>query len=375
LGSGNGNPYGTQYQGVRLPNFPNYELSWERVRTTNIGFDASLLDNHVSLTAEYYNRYTEGIIQSVSLPPNSGIEVATDLNIGNVKNDGVEIQLGYNNVFGELTFNASANLTTVKNRVVNMYRGNPIGDEYGRIQEDYPIGYLWGYKVGGIFQSDDEIVNWKDTYSDGIGTNNQQPGDIYFQDVNGAPASGEFLNPVPDSLINNNDRTFLGKTIAGYYYGLNLAFGFKGFDLSIFFQGVGDIQKYNSARAGGEGMASTGNNQWTSTRDRWTIENPSTTMPRAVRNDPNSNNRFSDRFVEDASFLRLKNVQLGYSLPSSMLAKTGAIESVRVFISGTNLLTFTNWTGLDPETEFSDPDNDDVIPLLRQFTVGLSATF
>lgn len=367
LGSGNGNPYGTQLQGVRLPNFPNFELSWERVRTTNIGFDASLLNNHVSLTAEYYNRYTEGIIQSVSLPPNSGIEVPTDLNIGNVKNDGVELQLGYNNVFGELSFSASANLTTVKNRVVNMYRGNPIGDEYGRIQEGYPIGYLWMYKVGGIFQSDDEIASWKENYADAVGTNNQQPGDIYFQDVSGNPDPGEFFNPIADSLINNNDRTYVGKTIAGYYYGLNLAFGFKGFDLSIFFQGVGDLQKYNGSRAGGENMSSTGTNQWTTTRDRWTVENPSTTMPRAVFMDPNSNNRVSDRFVEDASFLRLKNVQLGYSLPTGMLAKTGVIENVRIFLSGTNLLTFTSWEGIDPE--------NDVVPPLTQVLLGLSATF
>lgn len=367
LGSGNGNPFGTQYQGVRLPNFPNFELSWERVRTTNIGFDATLVNSRVTLTAEYYNRYTEGIIQNVSLPPNSGIESPTDLNIGNVRNNGVEIQLGYNNVFGELRFNVSGNLTTVKNRVVTMYRGNPIGGEFGRIQEDYPIGYLWGYQVGGIFQNQSEIDEWKTNYEDRIGTNNQQPGDMYFVDINGSPAPGEFINPVPDGIVNNNDRTYLGKTIAGYYYGLNLGLGFKNFDLSIFFQGVGDIQKYNGARAGGEGMASTGANQWATTKERWTVEDPSTTMPRAVRSDPNSNNRFSSRFVEDADFLRLKNVQLGYSLPSNLLAKTNAIQQVRIFVSGTNLATFTNWKGIDPENDF--------VPPLRQILLGLNATF
>ncbi|HEX6227143.1 MAG TPA: TonB-dependent receptor [Chryseolinea sp.] len=369
LGSGNGNPFGTQYQGIRLPNYPNFALSWERVRTTNIGFDATLFRSHVTLTAEYYNRYTEGIIQNVSLPPNSGIEVPTDLNIGNVRNAGVEVQLGYTNTIGGLGFNVSGNITTVKNRVETMYRGSPISGEFDweRIQENYPIGYLWGYQVGGIFQSAQEITDWKTIYEDRVGTNNQQPGDMYFVDVNGAPAPGQFVNPVPDSIINNNDRTYLGKTIAGFYYGLNVGLTYKNFDLSIFLQGVGDVQKYNEARADGEAMSSTGANQWSTTNGRWTVENPSTLMPRAVRSDPNSNNRFSSRFIEDGDFLRLKNVQLGYSIPSSLLAKTNTIQQLRLFVSGTNLATFTNWKGIDPENDF--------VPPLRQVLFGINATF
>lgn len=367
LGSGNGNPFGTQLGGVRLPNFPNFELSWERVQTTNIGFDAILFKNHVTFTAEYYNRYTKGIIQSVSLPPNSGIESSTDLNIGNVKNNGVEIQLGYNNTFGKIGFNVSGNITTVKNRVETMFRGTPIGGSYGRIQEGYPIGYLWGYRVGGVFQSAAEIASWKAVNEDRIGTNDQQPGDMYFADLGSTPEPGQFSNPTPDNIINSNDRTYLGKTIAGFYYGLNLGGTYQNFDLSIFFQGVGDIQKYNDARAGGESMSSNGVNQWASTLGRWTTENPSPTMPRAVRSDPNENNRFSSRFVENASFMRLKNVQLGYSLPSSLLAKTKAVQQLRVFVSGTNLATFTSWKGIDPENDF--------VPPLRQFLFGINATF
>jgi TonB-linked SusC/RagA family outer membrane protein len=367
LGSGNGNPFGTQYAGSRLPNYPNFDLTWERVRTTNAGFDAVLFGNHVTLTAEYYNRYTEGIIQLVQLPPSSGIEAATDLNIGNVRNNGVEVQVGYNTSFGKLGFSVSGNFTSVRNRLVTMYQGTPFGDEGSRYQEGYSLGYLWGWKAGGIFQNDQEITDWKNTYEDGIGTNNQVPGDMYFVDVNGNPEQGQIVNPVPDNLINNNDRTFLGKTIAGYYYGLNLGFTYGGFDLSIFFQGVGDMQKYNYQRAGGEGMSSTGANQWTTTNNRWTGEGTSTTMPRAVRSDPNDNNRFSSRFIEDAGFLRLKNVQLGYTIPSTLLEKTGAIEHVRIFFSGTNLFTITDWTGTDPE--------NDIFPPLRQTMIGISATF
>lgn len=113
------------------------------------------------------------------------------MNIGNVKNNGVEIQLGYNNTFGKIGFNVSGNITTVKNRVETMF-GAPIGGEYGRIQEGYPIGYLWGYRVGGVFQSASEIANWKAIYEDRVGTNDQQPGDMYFADLGSTPEQGQF---------------------------------------------------------------------------------------------------------------------------------------------------------------------------------------
>jgi TonB-dependent starch-binding outer membrane protein SusC len=375
-GSGNGDPYGTQTIGAVLPNFPNFELTWERVRTSNVGFDAILFGTRVSFTAEYYNRFTKGIIQQVALPPNAGIRDPADLNVGNVRNSGVELQLGYNNQIGDFALNISGNLTTVKNRVVELYQGTPFGPEassvdantLGRIQEGYPIGYLWGFKTGGIFQSAQEIQQWKDNEnSDGIGTDDQQPGDFWFQDINGDPAPGQIVNPGPDSVVNNSDRVYLGKTIPGFYYGFNLGTSYKGIDLSLFFQGVGDVQKYNQARAEGEGMSSTGANQWTTTNGRWTVEHPSTTMPRAVRNDPNENNRSSDRFVEDAGFLRLKNVQVGYTFPSTMLPKSGAIERIRVYFSATNLFTITDWKGIDPENDFNPPT--------RQLMFGLNASF
>lgn len=374
-GSGLGDPFGSQLNGAVLSNFPNSELSWERVRTSNVGFDAILFKSHVSFTAEYYNRFTKGIIQQVELPPNAGIRDAADLNIGNVRNSGIELQLGYNNTVGDLSFNVSANLTTVKNRVVKLYQGTPFGveaveideDTPGRIQEGFPIGYLWGYKTGGIFQSDQEIENWKDVYADNIGTDEQEPGDLWFQDINSDPAPGQITNPGPDSVINNSDRTYLGKTIPGFYYGFNLGIAYKGIDVSLFFQGVGDVQKYNRARAQGEDMGSNGANQWTTASNRWTVENPSATMPRAVRSDPNSNNRASDRFVEDAGFLRLKNVQVGYTFPATLLPKSGSIERVRIYVSTTNLFTITDWKGIDPENDFNPPT--------RQVLFGLNAAF
>lgn len=374
-GSGAGDPFGAQTTGAVLPNFPNFELTWERVRTSNVGFDAILFKTHVSLTAEYYNRFTKGIIQQVALPPNAGIRDAADLNVGNVRNSGVELQVGYNNTVGDISFNVSANLTTVKNRVVKLYQGTPFGSEaseiddntIGRVQEGFPIGYLWGFKTDGIFQSEQEIADWKDVNSDNNSEDQQQPGDIRFQDINSDPEPGQITNPGPDNVINDNDRVYLGKNIPGFFYGFNLGAAFKGIDVSLFFQGVGDVQKYNGARAQGENMGSNGANQWTTTNNRWTVENPSTIMPRAVRGDPNGNNRTSDRFVEDAGFLRLKNVQVGFTFPSTLLPPSGAIERVRIYVSATNLFTITDWKGIDPENDFNPPT--------RQVMFGLNASF
>lgn len=367
LGSGNGNALGTQLQGATLPNFPNSDLTWEKVRTTNVGFDALLFNNRVNFTAEYYNRITDGIIQQVSLPPNTGVESPADLNIAKVRNQGIELQLGFNQNFKALNLNAAFNITTVDNEVLSLYQNNPLGGETGRIQEGYSLFYLWGYKVGGIFQNQQEIAAWKEGNRDNVGTNDPQPGDMYFLDVAGNPVPGTFFNPELDSVVNNNDRTFLGKTIAGYYYGFNLGANFKGFDFSVFFQGIGDVQKYNSVRAFGENMSSTGANQWASTLDRWRPDAPSSTMPRAVRNDPNGNNRFSSRFIEDAGFMRLKNFQFGYTIPQSAFGNSKLIERLRIFVSGTNVFTFTNWSGIDPE--------NDLVPPTRQFLIGLNGTF
>ncbi|MHA4842797.1 SusC/RagA family TonB-linked outer membrane protein [Flavitalea antarctica] len=377
LGSGNGNGIGSQVQATRLPDFANTTLTWEKLKTFNIGFDAQLFDNHVSLTAEYYDKTTFDIIQSVALPPNTGIQNNADLNVATVKNTGFEFQLGYNTRISGIDFNFSGNLTTVKNRVISLNGGTPINGEANRVEEGYSMFYLWGYKVGGIFQNQAEIDAWRKNYADASINQSRtnptagyqyKPGDMYFQDVYGNPKlPKERYSKTPDSIINANDRTYLGKTIPGFFYGFNFGATYKGFDVNIFFQGVGDVQKYNSTRAGLEGLGGLANQSVTAL-DRWTTTNPSTSMPRAVYNNPSNPTRFSDRFVEDAGYLRLRNLQVGYSLPKPLLDKTGFIQNIRFFVTGVNLFTITNWTGLDPETDFNTPTT-------RQFLFGVNATF
>lgn len=378
FGSGNGNAFGTQLQGARLPNFPNFNLRWETLTTQGIGVDAVLFNNKLNVTIEYYDKLNKDIIQTAAVPPSTGIEANPDLNVASVRNSGIELNLGYNQKIGQVNFNASANLTTVNNRVVKLNDGTPLGGEFGRIEEGFSMFYLWGYQFGGIFQNQAEIDAWRRRYTDVTVGQSQtnpsagfqpRPGDAWFRDVHGNPRPGEkeFYSPFPDSLINANDRTFLGRTIPGYYYGFSFGAEYKGFDVNVFFQGVGNVQRYNFARLGGESMSSNGANQWATTLNRWTPTNPSTTMPRAVFGDPNLNNRISSRFVENAGFLRLKNLQVGYNLPKTALTRLGFMSGLRVYASAINLLTFTQWTGWDPEV--------DGIPPTRQFIFGLNAQF
>jgi hypothetical protein len=188
-------------------------------------------------------------------------------------------------------------------------------------------------------------------------------------DLYGEPTIGTTArNFVRDSIVNLNDQTYLGKTIPGYYYGFRASAEFRGIDISLFFQGRGDVKAINRVRADGESMNGYGRNQLATVLNAWTEQNHSATMPRAVYNDPNNNLRASNRFVENAGYLRLQNVQVGYSIPSSLLAKTGgAVQNLRIYVTGINLFTVTNYSGLDPE--------NDLIPSTRQFLAGIKASF
>ena len=352
--------------GISFNTYPNKPLTWEKVYSGNFGFDALLFDNTLSLTIDYYNRKTKGIIQSVSLAPTTGYSGAADLNIAKVLNRGFEFQAGYNKRFGNVTTSFTANFTTVHNEVLSLLNNTALrsaGLEVGK-----PIGFIYGYKVGGIFQDDTEITKWSQSNTDPSAIQTK-PGDIYFQDLYGAPVAGSTArNFKKDGVINANDQDYLGKTIPGYYYGFTATADYKGLDISLFFQGKGDVQKYNYTRAAGEGLDGYGRNAFVTVLNAWTPSNHSTTMPRAVYGDPNGNARFSNRFVEDAGFLRLQNVQLGYDLPQKWIELTrGAVQNLRIYVTGINLFTITDYSGPDPES--------DLFPSTRQLMVGIKASF
>ena len=355
--------------GAAMFSFPNPDLEWEKTTTTNVGFDI-ILFNNLSGSVEYYHKKTDGILQETSIPPSVGSKQNPVANIASVQNQGFEMSLNYNNKIGQVTYNIGANITTVKNEVLSTYKGIPLGGNL-RIEEGYPMNYIYGYKEGGIFQNQQEIDAYTATTEDLTISQNFQPGDRYFLDINGEPnaeSGNPFYTPGPDGVVNQYDRTYLGKTIPGYYYGFNLGLNYKGFDFSAFFQGVGDVQKYNSAYATMMQTATRGNNRLVDVLNAWTPENHSTTIARAVVGDPNGSLRYSSRYVEDASYLRLSNIQLGYTLPESLLtALRNNVKYLRIYTSLTNAFTITGWNGLDPEN-----DNQ---PVPRVFNFGISAKF
>lgn len=362
----NGDARGVYTWGVRLGDFANQAISWEKTATTNFAIDAVLFRT-INVTLEYYDKTTNGLLQTTSLPPSIGLYANPVANIGKVKNSGFEFSVGYSGKQGDFTYNVNANITTVKNKVISMFNHDRIGGNAGMIQEGYSMNYLWGYKVGGIFQSDAEAAAYTNQIRDINATGNtKKAGDMWFQNLYGnADADNKYYNPVPDTTVNEYDQTYLGKTIPSYYYGIAINLGYKGFDLSANFTGVGDVQKYDYMRQQLTQMSGE-INQSTDVLNRWTPSNPSTTFPRAAEGDPGGNNRFSDRFVENAGYFRFANLQIGYTLPFSR-EQVKFAENIRFWIGGSNLFCITPWKGLDPENE----DN----PVPRSYLFGIEATF
>ena len=352
LGS-NGNPgEGILNPAIALGDFPIIDTTWETSTSINVGFDATMFDNSISFTAEYYEKDTEGILQQINIPQTIGALNSPVVNLANVINKGFEFQLGYTDQYGEIGFNVNFNFTTIDNNVTKLYNNSPQGSDLARVEVGYPIGYIYGYKTDGIFQTQQEVDTWLAANSSPGNTAQLAPGDFIFQDLYGEPtaADGEFAyrSEGADNVVNQLDRTYLGKTIPGYYYGLSLGADYNGFDIGLTFRGVGDVQKVNFERISGESIGIGGSNFFTSVQNRWTPTNPSNTFPRAVADDPSENNRLSDRWVEDADFFRLQNLQLGYSFGDQILEGFGA-SNFRIYASLSNVFVITPYSGLDPE--------------------------
>lgn len=358
-------------QGAFIPNFASTDLTWEKENTTNLAFSGQLFNRLITFDIGYYNRVRDGVLQQVTLPSVVGNVQNPTINTAKTRNQGLQFEIGYAPRLGEVQFNISANLTTVHNRVLEIFSDQPFGGYGGRVEEGQPMFFIWGLQTNGIFQSQEELEAWQAIYTD-PGNDQKAPGDIIFVDVLGNPTeedvlAGRLVNPNPDSVINSSDNVFLGSTLPGVFGGLNIDVQWRGFDLSVFFQGVGDFQKINNARRGGEGMGGLGNNFWTTVLDRWTPQNTDTDIPRAVAEDPAGNNRNSDRWVENAGFIRLRQVQLGYNFSPKVRQLLGNARQLRIFLAGSNLATITGWSGLDPE--------NDVVPVPRILSVGANLSF
>lgn len=346
----------------------NQDLRWETTVMTNIGFDLGLFNDRLNFTLEYFNNDTKGMILGVPIPPSLGYDGAPVANVGTVRNNGLEFALGYRKTTGDFKWNIDGNLSFVNNELVSLGTGNTIfgptfqGDQLTFTEEGQPIAYFFGWIADGIFQQGDDFAAQP----------NAQPGDIRFRDIN------------DDGQINANDRTYLGHYLPDFIYGLNFNATYKNFDFTMFIQGVQGNEIFSNIRFHTEGMTRLFNAS-TVVLDRWTPTNTNTNVPRAVTGDPNRNARASSRFIEDGSYLRIKNLSIGYNIPESLLQSwgNGFISRARVYLSSQNLLTFTNYSGFDPEIGTRDGVNNTLatgidygqFPQARTILGGIQITF
>ncbi|SNZ01749.1 SusC/RagA family TonB-linked outer membrane protein [Flagellimonas pacifica] len=330
---------GNLQSGITQNTLANENLKWETTVQKNIGLDLTLFDYRLNMTLEYFIKDTEDIILRAPLPGSIGITELPLINAGNIQNRGLEILASYKGSAGDLNYELSANASFLKNEVKSLGIGLPLegrfpddsGPVLAVIREGEAINSFFGHVTDGIFQNQAEV----DAHASQSGA---APGDIRFKDINN------------DNVINADDRVILGDPNPDITYGLNASFDYKGVDFSLFFQGVEGVDIYNGLRFWNEGMAEMKNHS-TAVLNRWTGEGTSNSVPRAILGDPNFNRRPSDRFLEDGSYLRLKNIILGYSFQKNTLSKfaDGFIKSLRIYASAQNILTFTNYTGYDPE--------------------------
>jgi len=367
--------------GVTQSDIGNNDLRWEKTYQSNVGVDFSMFDNRLTLTVDLYDKQTRDLLLDVPIPVSAGLPPAPNQpsaivtqNIGKIQNRGLEIGLvttnvqAQNNGFGWTTnFNVSGNRNKIldlgtqvtgagETSARNIIYGSSIS------QAGQPLGAFYGYTMQGIVQSNAE--------GQGLPTQNgNRPvaGDVRFADLNG------------DGVINDQDRTIIGNPNPKAFAGVTNNFSYKGVELSVFFQGQFGNQIYNQTRQILESQSDP-LNQSTRVLNHWTPTNTNTDIPRPVRNDPQGNNRFSTRWLEDGSYVRLKNITLAYNFPT-VLSKRASIQNLRLYVTAQNLITWTHYLGYDPEVN-ADPFNQTgfgrdygVYPQSRTFTVGLNANF
>ncbi len=367
-GSGN-NPW----PGSTAPGLANNDLKWETTDSKNIGFDYGFFNNRLSGSINYYFNKTEDMLITKKLAPSGGLYNPI-LNVGEISNKGVEFEVNWNDKKGDFDYQIGFNLSTTKNRVESLAdagqmlpgEGLKYGTEHFPTQTivGRPIGGFYLYRTDGIFQSMDEVQ----AHADKNGNLMQPdafPGDIRFKDLNN------------DGVINEDDKEYCGSGIPKVEANLSINLGYKGFDFSMLMGSGWGHQLYNGNKYFYEGMSS-GSNFLKSTLDAWTPDHTNTNVPRAVYADYNGNTKESDRFLEDGDFIRLRQVQLGYTLPT-LLTKKAYIEKLRFYVSGENLLTWTNYSGIDPEfsrkSVLDTGVDKHIYPFTRSFIFGLQLSF
>jgi TonB-linked SusC/RagA family outer membrane protein len=362
-------------QGAIQEKIANPDLQWEAAEQLNFGVDFAILNYKLTGTIDYFIRTTRDMILSVPIPIYVGM-TRPSINAGEIRNNGLEVTLRWADKKGDFSYSLGANASFIKNKVIDLGSPDPVyGPLVGRRQEPFTLteagmemAYFYGYKTDGIFQTQAEIDNYKTPGGDKI-----QP--------NAAPGDVKFVKTANDGLpLNSNDRTYLGSGMADVTWGLSANLGYKGFDLALFLQSsLGN----EIANASVMDLYSSDFSQWNMSKDmmnRWHGAGTSNEYPRLIGSDPNGNSKFSDRYIENGSYLRIKNVQLGYTLPQAVTQKI-KIQRLRFYVSVDNLHVFTKYSGYDPELGgyLNNPLNGGVdmstYPRPRTFVAGLNISF
>lgn len=313
----------------------NPDLAWEETIQTNVGFDA-VLAKDFTLTVEWYKKKTTGILQGIRLPGYVGASGEPQGNVGEMKNTGWEFELGYRKKVGNLNISVNGNLSTLKNEVTSVGQDRDFNSGPGIQSSAFPLtrsevggsyNAFYGFVVDGVFQNQAEIDAAAVPADITV-----MPGDFRYRDLNG------------DGVITEEDRTYIGNPLPDITYGLTINLEYKGFDLMMFGQGVAGNQIYQGVRR----LDMINANWQTNALNRWTGEGTSNSYPRLSTTDTNGNfSRPSTFHLQDGDYFRIKVIQLGYSLPESIIGKT--LTKARIYVTAENLLTFTKYTGFDPE--------------------------
>ena len=352
--------------GVSPNAIANPDLRWEQTSQLDFGFDARFAKNW-TLTMDWFNKKTSDMLLDIAVPFYVGNNGPVG-NIATMENQGVELELGYSKKKNDWNMGFSGNISYIKNEVTFLgndkkflpgQRFSPQGLEITRTQVGLPVGYFYGYKTDGIFQTDNAAKSYVGTDGKPMQPN-AKAGDFKFKDVNN------------DGKIDPDDRTNIGDPTPNVTYGFNFSASYKSFDLIVFGQGVAGNQIFRATRRFDLQMA----NMTSDALGRWTGEGTSNTYPRLSFNDPNQNfSRSSDFYVEDGDFFRIKTLQLGFSVPKNIAKKVG-LTKCRVYFSGNNLLTFTKYSGFDPEIGGGSFGIDrGIYPQPRFYLAGLQVGF
>jgi hypothetical protein len=365
-------PFGNVYQnGYATSTLGNSAVKWESSEQLNAGVDLEIWEGKLALSLDYFHKVTSDLLVSQPIASSAGAATAPVVNNGKILNRGFELGITYTNTIGDFHYNIAANAATLHNEIMEIdpaIRSGQIGSDYLMYNEvGHSVGSFYLYETEGIFQDKAQI------FTHAFQGNTIQPGDVMYKDQDN------------NGTIDAADRRHAGSAIPKVTAGLNVSLHYKQWDMSLFFQGAYGQKIYSVLNRDLEGFYRSFNVTQRYFDNRWTGPGTSNEYPRASWDASGNNaNVFSDRFLEDGSYTRLKNLQIGYSLPTALVGKIG-LSSVRIYVSGTNLLTVTSYQGLDPEMTVSDNARGQsdsaagmdwgTYPSAKSYNVGVNLSF